>query len=71
MVSAMGFNKRIEHVYGIDIAHVQLISPGYQYEFADNQYTKITIFISRSDGQSDYRCITNIDQMKPQSCTIC
>ena len=48
-------------MYGIDIAHVQLISTGYRYEFADNRYTKVTIFISRSDGQSDYRYITRID----------
>ena len=41
VVSAMGFNK----MYGIDIAHAQLISAGYRYEFADNRYTKVTIFI--------------------------
>ena len=46
-------------MYGIDIAHVQLISAGYQYEFADNQYAKVTIFIGQSDGQSDYQYITN------------
>ena len=39
-------------MYGIDVAHVQLISPGYRYEFADNQYAKVTIFIGQSDGQS-------------------
>ena len=30
---------QIEHMYGIDIAHVQLISAGYRYEFSDNRYT--------------------------------
>ena len=52
MVSAMCFN-------GIDIAHAQLISAGYRYEFADNRYTKVIIFIGRSDVRSDYRCITS------------
>ena len=47
-------------MYGIDIAHVQLISPGYQYEFADNQYAKVTIFIGQSDGRSNYQSITSV-----------
>ena len=37
-------------MYRIDIVHVQLISPGYWYVFADNQYAKVTKFIGQSDG---------------------
>ena len=48
----------IGHAYGIDIAHVQLILASYQYKFADNRYTKVAIFISQSDGQFGYQCIT-------------
>ena len=51
-------------MYGIDIAHVQLISAGYRYKFVDNRYTKVTIFI-RSDGRSDYWCITNTNSSIP------
>ena len=53
-------------MYGIDIAHAQLISAGYRYEFADNRYAKVTIFIGQSDGRSDYRCITSNYYTHPQ-----